>query len=215
MRHFRITCLVFLALSLSACQLFKPTTTAAPETTRLQGTITQNNEQWQFQPCAAADSYRLQPSASLADELTRLLPEAGNGLFADLAGQLDETQRRFTPSQRYRLQTEGHACDDPDFARLQVRASGNEPFWSILQTSKGLVLNQPGEASIALPYIEEQLPDGRYSISSQANHQGLQLWLTPKTCMDSMSGAVYHLTARLKLNQQTLHGCAAFGALRN
>lgn len=95
-----------------------------------------------------------------------------------------------------------------------MRASGNEPFWSLLQTPKGLLLNQIGEETIALPYIEEQLPEGRFIISSQANHQDLQLWLTPSTCRDSMSGTIYHLTARLKLDQQVLHGCASFGAMR-
>lgn len=214
MRHLPNICLALLALSLSACQLFKPTDTVLSESTRLQGIISLSNQQWVFQPCATTDSYSLEVSANLDDELNSLLPEAANGLFADLTGQLDKQQGHFTPSQRYRLQTEGHGCDDPDFPRLLMRASGNEPFWSLLQTPKGLLLNQIGEETIALPYIEEQLPEGRFIISSQANHQDLQLWLTPSTCRDSMSGTIYHLTARLKLDQQVLHGCASFGAMR-
>lgn len=215
MRSFRIISLALLTFLLSACQLFKTAPESVADNIRLQGTLTHSNQQWLLQPCAAHNSYIVQPSKALDEELSRLLPEAGDRLFADLAGQLDQAQEYFTPSQRYRLQAEGHACDDPDFPRLLLRASGNEPFWSVLQTPKGLLLNQIDESSVALPYIEEQLPDGRYIISSQANYQDLQLWLTPTPCIDSMSGAVYHLTAHLKLNQQSFQGCAAFGALRN
>lgn len=215
MCHFRITVLILLSLFLSACQLLKPTTISPPDSTRLQGNITQLNGKWLFQPCATQDTYILEPSLALDGELSTLSSDSGGPLFADLAGTLDSSQQRFTPQQRYRLLFEGHACDDPDFARLQLRASGNQPFWSILLSSQGLLLNQIDQASVALPYIEEQLADGRLIISSQANHQNLQLWLSPNTCIDSMSGAVHHLTARLQLDQQTYHGCAAFGALRN
>lgn len=215
MRQFRITALIFLSFFISACQLLKPAASNQPDSTRLQGTITELNGKWLFQPCATQDSYILEPSLALNEELHNLSSDSGSPLFADLAGTFDNNQQRFTPQQRYRLLFEGHACDDPDFARLQLRASGNEPFWSILLSSQGLLLNQIDQASVALPYIEEQLADGRLIISSQANHQNLQLWLSPNTCIDSMSGAVHHLTARLQLDQQTHHGCAAFGARRD
>lgn len=215
MRYLRTIALILISLSLSACQLFKPTAISEPDSTRLQGHISQLNGKWLFQPCATQDNYILEPSLALDDELTTLAKDSGSPLFADLAGTLDSSQKRFTPQQRYRLLFAGHACDDPDFARLQLRASGNEPFWSILLSSQGLLLNQIDQASVALPYIEEQLADGRLIISSQANHQNLQLWLSPNTCIDSMSGAIHHLTARLQIDQQTYHGCAAFGALRD
>lgn len=215
MRHFRITALIFLSFFLSACQLLQPAASNQPASTRLQGTITQLNGKWLFQPCATQDSYILETSSALDDELRNLSSDSGSPLFADFSGVLDSNQTHFTPRQRYRLLFAGHACDDPDFARLQIRASGNEPFWSILLSPQGLLLNQIDQASVALPYIEEQLADGRLIISSQANHQNLQLWLSPNTCTDSMSGAIHHLTARLQLDQQTYHGCAAFGALRD
>lgn len=98
MRHLPNICLALLALSLSACQLFKPTDTVLSESTRLQGIISLSNQQWVFQPCATTDSYSLEVSANLDDELNSLLPEAANGLFADLAGQLDKQQGTLPPA---------------------------------------------------------------------------------------------------------------------
>lgn len=215
MRHFRILGLILLTASLSACQLFKTSAPDSQATSRMQGNISQSNGQWLFKPCTLEDNYILKPSATLSVELDTLTADINNGLFADLRGHIDTVKHNFTPTQRYRLQAEGHDCNDPDFARLLIRTSGNEPFWSILQTPRGLIFNPPGASAIALPYIEEQLPDGRFHISTQANNQKLQLWITSEQCIDSMSGTVYHLTASLKWNKQTLHGCAAYGALRN
>ena len=207
--------LTLITVTLSACQLFSTNHSALQQPLRLQGTLTQFDQQWSLQPCDAPEPYTLIVSAALNEELNTLISEAPNGLFADLSGELDPNLGHFTVAERYRLQIEGHDCSDTDFARLLLRASGNEPFWSILQTPKGLILNQAGEPALALPYIEEQLPDGRFQISTQADQQNLQLWVTPQQCIDSMSGTVYHLSARLQLNQQTFQGCAAFGALRN
>lgn len=211
----RISGLMLLTITLSACQLFQSPVSPSQPGLRLQGTLTRTDGQWLLQTCATQERYIVRPSATLSEELNRLSTEAASTLFADMHGQIDSSQRYFTPTQRYRLQAEGHDCNDPDFARLLIRASGNEPFWSILQTPQGLIFNQVGEPALALPYIEEQLPDGRFSISTQANNQNLQLWITPQQCTDSMSGAVYHLSAQLQWNQQTLHGCAAYGALRH
>ena len=211
----RLFSLTLITVTLSACQLLSTTSSSLQQPLRLQGTLTQLDEQWSLQPCNVQERYTLIASKELKKELDALINEAPNGLFADLSGELDPHLGHFTVAKRYRLQIEGHACSDTDFARLLLRASGNEPFWSILQTPKGLILNQAGEPALALPYIEEQLPDGSFQISTQANNQNLQLWITPKQCIDSMSGTVHHLSARLQLNQQTFQGCAAFGALRN
>lgn len=215
MRHLRITGLVLLALALSACQSFTANSDITQPSSRLQGTLSHNGENWLLKACSTDEIYIVDTSTALNDEFQSLLAEAPEGLFADLGGVLDTQHKRFTISQRYRVQIEGFHCNDPDFERLLLRASGNEPFWSILQTPRGLIFNQIDQATIALPYIEEQLPDGRFHISTEANNQNLQLWVTPQRCTDSMSGAVYHLTTQLQWNQQTLQGCAAFGALRN
>lgn len=212
---FRTLALIVLSASLSACQLYKTHGDLSAPSQRMQGTIIHSQGQWMFNPCNSTATYTLKASAALSQELIPMIAAMPSGVFADFSGLIDSAQQSFTPSKRYRLQMEGHACNDPDLARLQLRASGNEPFWSILQTPRGLIFNQIDQASIALPYIEEQLGEDHFRISSQANNQTLELWITPGQCIDSMSGAIYHLQATLKWNEQRLNGCAAFGALRN
>ena len=102
-----------------------------------------------------------------------------------------------------------------DFADLLLRASGHEPDWSIAVSNQGLVLHRPGQEPQALPYLEEQLPEGRLNLSSEANGQRLELWVAKQRCVDSMSGTVQHLSAELRLNGQVLRGCGYLGGARN
>ncbi|MNI83896.1 hypothetical protein D3C73_1407510 [compost metagenome] len=66
-----------------------------------------------------------------------------------------------------------------------------------------------------MPFLEEQLPDGRFSLSTEANGQRVELWVAPQRCVDSMSGAVSHLSAELRVNGQTMRGCGYYGGSRN
>ena len=211
----RLCSLTLIAITLSACQVFQTANDTATPSLRIQGALSYDGDQWHFEPCTTQAHYRVVPSAEINEALKHHMTERTSGIFADLSGTLDRSQRTFSAQQLYRLQTEGHACNDSDFPRLLVRASGHEPDWSILQTPQGLIFNQADQPALVLPYIEEQLPDGRFYISSEANNQDLQLWITPQQCTDSMSGTLYHLSVRLQWNQQTLQGCAAYGALRD
>lgn len=215
MRHLRLAVFLPALILLSGCQLLTPAAAPEPPLTRIQGTLTADGNQWQLQACNSDTQYRLIPSTELQAQLQTLSADSPTSLFADISGTANTADHSFSTTQTYRLQAEGHGCDDPDFARLILRASGNEPAWSILQTPQGLIFNQMGEASLALPYLEEQLPDGSVNISTQANDQHLQLWITPQLCTDSMSGTLHHLRAQLQWNTQSFDGCAAFGALRN
>lgn len=211
----RLCSLTLIAITLSACQVFQTANDTATPSLRIQGALSYDGDQWHFEPCTTQADYPVVPSAEINEALKHHMTERTSGIFADLSGTLDRSQRTFSAQQLYRLQTEGHACNDSDFPRLLVRASGHEPDWSILQTPQGLIFNQADQPALVLPYIEEQLPDGRFYISSEANNQDLQLWITPQQCTDSMSGTLYHLSVRLQWNQQTLQGCAAYGALRD
>ena len=216
--------LLFALLPLFAgCQLLSNFTEQAPASQpRFQGEISQQDGQLLFKPCLGKNSYQLVSAASdLSDEqLQALLNDAGKPLFADLRGMPDaynpgENKGQLLVSQVYRLQTEGPACDDPNFKQLLVRAHGNEPLWNINIGRQGLVLERLGQPPVALPYLEERLPDGSSSISTEGDGLKLELWLTPQSCSDSMTGNIEHMTAELSLNDEELHGCAAFGARRS
>lgn len=215
-------CLLALLPLFAGCQLLAPSTPTQPGLQpRLQGEISQVGSQLLFRPCLEQRHFVLSDTANsaLLRNSQNLLSDGHQRLFADLRGSLTASPDKdhdgaLAVSQVYRLQGEGHGCDDANFKQTLLRASGHEPSWSLRVGSQGMVLDRPGQEPLALPYLEEQLPDGRLHVSSEANGQRLALWLTPGQCQDSMSGSVQHLSAELRLNDQIMRGCAHFGGAR-
>lgn len=200
----------------SACQLLGERD-PAPQgpATRLQGELAFEAGQLFLQPCGEQQPVALREGSSgLLREVARL-GERGSPLFVDLDGRKGATaEAELTVEHLYRLEREGHGCQDPDLRRLVLTASGNEPDWNLRLNRHGLVLQRPGQEPLALPYLEEQLPGGSYSFSSEANGQTLDLWVAPQRCIDDMSGALRHMSAELRLDGELLRGCAALGGAR-
>lgn len=216
--------LLFALLPLFAgCQLFtvydpKPVVPAQ----RLQGQLSVEGERLVLQPCGEQRRIAVagEGSAQALRDAGELLADGHDSLFVDLRGWSRGTQQAGLDGELrldrvYRLQGEGPGCDEPGFDRLLLRASGNEPDWSLGVSERGLVLLRPGQEPLAVPYLEEQLPGGSFSLSSEANDHRLELWLTPQRCVDSMSGSVQHLSAELRLNGEVRRGCASFGGARS
>lgn len=216
--------LVFALLPLFAsCQLFTDRPSDVPaQHTRLQGELDRQAGQLLFRPCQEQRRFAIgnDGGTDIMRESAELFADGPGPLFADVRGLLAATPQAgvdgsLTLSEVYRLQREGPGCDDPNFKRTTLHASGHEPDWSVAVSGKGLILNRPGQPPLALPYVEEQLPEGRANLTSEANGQRLELWLAPQRCVDSMSGAVQHLSAELRLNGQILRGCGYLGGARN
>ena len=216
--------LLFAALPFFAgCQMLDIFSAPAPVSDlRIQGEISQNNGQLILKRCADKTTYLLltEQNPVFTDQIKTLLADSGAPLFADLRGTLEKGSSvksldQLAVTKLFRLQGEGPGCGDPNFKKLLIRAHGNEPGWNININSKGLVLERMGQVALALPYLEEQLPDGGSSISSEADGLKLEIWLSPQSCTDTMTGSVEHLTAVLNLNGETLRGCGSYGAMRN
>ncbi|WP_172145295.1 MULTISPECIES: COG3650 family protein [Pseudomonas] len=216
--------LLFALLPLFAsCQVFseKPKVDSVKHS-RLQGELSLDAGQLLFRPCQEQRRFVIanDGATGIMRDAAELLADGPGPLFADLRGQLAASQRagidgQLTLSRVYRLQREGQGCDDANFKRTILRASGQEPGWSVVVGSQGLVLNRAGQQPLALPYLEEQLPEGRLNLTSEANGQHLELWAAPQRCVDSMSGAVQHMSAELRLNGEVMRGCAYFGGARD
>ncbi|HEY8331486.1 MAG TPA: hypothetical protein VIO83_09190 [Pseudomonas sp.] len=194
-----------------------------PAPLRLQGELTRSAGELVLQPCHQQRrlSITAEDSLGLPYAVARLQQSEQQPLFVDLAGRLQEDasgeQSRLRVNRLYRLQQGAHqGCNDAQFKRLIVRASGNEPGWAVSVSALGMMLERPGVEPLALPYVEERLPDGSLSFTSEADGRRVELWLTPGRCVDSMSGALGHLQARLQLDRQPpLMGCAALGGARD
>ena len=183
--------------------------------TRLQGQLTAADGKLLFQPCNEQRSLVvndtggtsvLQEAASLADDQGKLFADVRGRITA--SGQLDLEQL-------YRVERSGTACDDPDFKQLTLRAAGHGPEWSVKVSGKGMVIDRPGQPPLALPYVEHQLADARFNLSTEANNQRIELWVAPQRCVDTSTASVQHMSAELRINGQVQRGCGYFGGSRN
>jgi putative lipoprotein len=213
MPRLRVLCYALLPLLVGCQSLPDEAENFMPEQ-RLMGELSVVQDRLRLQPCGGGRQMEVEDAGALnlRQDVDQLLGDGDGRLFADLGGE--DLGDRLRATRLYRLQAEGQGCQDADFPRLIARASGNEPFWSVSISAQGLVLQRPGEKPLALPYLEEQLPEGRLYFSSEADGQRLSLWLAPQRCQDEMSGALRHLSAELRLNDQRLTGCAYLGGTR-
>lgn len=216
MRVARSLVLVALLPLFAACQLFDGQRESASHVgqTRMQGQLTAADGKLVFQPCQdqrqlvvndIGGTSVLQEAATFADEQGKL--------FADVRGKV--AGDRLDLTQLYRVERSGTACDDPNFKLLILRASGHGPEWNVKVSGKGMVIDREGQPPLAVPYVEEQLGDGRFNLSSEANNQRIELWVAPQRCVDSSTGSVQHMSAELRIDGQVQRGCGYFGGSRN
>ena len=208
-----LAALVLLPL-LAACQSSAPVSDAAPApVSRLQGQLQLQVGQWLLTPCGSNQTVVInEAGADFQTPAMALLEDGNSRLFVDIGGQKDSAEQ-FSAQKLYRLQGESLGCNDEFFTSMTLRANGNEPFWSVEIGSQGMLLTRPDQPPLALPYLEEHLGQ-QLVFSSQANGQDLELWITPKRCIDSMSGAVNHLSATLRFDGAVQQGCAHYGGKR-
>jgi putative lipoprotein len=221
MRVARSLVLVALLPLFAACQLFDGERQSASHVgqTRMQGELTAADGKLLFQPCNQTNRYVvndtggtsvLQQAANLADKQGKLFADVRGRVVAGSGGdgQLDLEQL-------YRVERSGTACDDPNFKLLILRAAGHTPEWSVKVSGKGMVLDRAGQPPLAVPYVEEQLGDGRFNLSTEANNQHIELWVAPQRCVDSSTGSVQHMSAELRIDGQVQRGCGYFGGSRD
>ncbi|CAI8787325.1 putative lipoprotein [Pseudomonas sp. IT-196MI5] len=221
MRVARSLVLVALLPLFTACQLFEGERQSVSHAgqTRMQGQLTAADGKLLFQPCNQANRYVvndtggtsvLQQAANLADKQGKLFADVRGRVVAGSGGdgQLDLEQL-------YRVERSGTACDDPNFKLLTLRAAGHTPEWNVKVSGKGMVIDRAGQPPLAVPYVEEQLGDGRFNLSTEVNNQHIELWVAPQRCVDNSTGSVQHMSAELRVDGQVQRGCGYFGGSRD
>ncbi|PCM46936.1 hypothetical protein CP335_24930 [Pseudomonas fluorescens] len=216
MRVARSLIVVALLPLFAACQLLDGPRESASHIgqTRMQGQLTAADGKLVFQPCGEQRQYVVNDigGTSVLQEAATLADQQGK-LFADVRGKI--AGDRLDLGQLYRVERSGTACDDPNFKLLILRAAGHGPEWNVKVSGKGMVIDREGQPALAVPYVEEQLGDGRFNLSSEANNQRIELWVAPQRCVDSSIGSVQHMSAELRIDGKVERGCGYFGGSRN
>jgi heat shock protein HslJ len=91
-----------------------------------------------------------------------------------------------------------------------IRASGNEPFWSVEVTAGKLTLRRPGEIDTVLSVVgRTDAADGSTVIRAASASPALDLVLTlrPGACADTMADQTFPFAADLVLGETMLSGC--------
>lgn len=100
----------------------------------------------------------------------------------------------------------------PPFA---FRATGNEPFWNLEISRRGLAFSELGqEERILFPYSPPTFFAEQIIYRGQIRAQvprTLVVRLEEKPCRDSMADATFSHTATVKIDDRTLDGCAREG----
>ena len=216
MRVARSLIVVALLPLFAACQLLDGPRQSASHVgqSRMQGQLTAADGKLVFQPCGEQRQYVVNDigGTSVLQEAATLADQQGK-LFADVRGKI--AGDRLDLGQLYRVERSGTACDDPNFKLLILRAAGHGPEWNVKVSGKGMVIDREGQPALAVPYVEEQLGDGRFNLSSEANNQRIELWVAPQRCVDSSTGSVQHMSAELRIDGKVERGCGYFGGSRN
>ncbi|MGE8484351.1 MAG: COG3650 family protein [Pseudomonas sp.] len=220
MRVARSLVLVALLPLFAACQLLDGPRQSASHVgqARMQGQLTAADGKLLFQPCNEQRNFVVNDTGgtSILQEAATLADDQGK-LFADVRGRIvaSGADSQLDLTQLYRVERSGTACDDPNFKQLILRAAGHGPEWNVKVSGKGMIIERAGQPPLALPYVEEQLGDGRFNLSTEANNQRIELWVAPQRCVDSSTGSVQHMSAELRIDGQVQRGCGYFGGSRN
>jgi len=124
---------------LASCQLFDTRGDSNAGQVRLQGELSVSAGRLTLRPCGDERQLVLGDNGptSLSRDAAALFSDGSGPLFVDVLGIPSDGHLKVT--QLYRLQQQGHGCDDPEFKRLLLRASGNEPGWSVEIGRRGMI----------------------------------------------------------------------------
>lgn len=141
--------------------------------------------------------------------LGRLGPAPVDGFGADYDQQLTVLELR-----RAGLETRG--CTD-ELGDIIFRASGNEPFWDAQISESRIVFSEMGKPQLSFPFAHPEVSDHRWVFFSRmkepAQHD-LQISITEKKCIDTMSGEHFSFASQVNLDDNQYVGCAREGLPR-
>jgi uncharacterized membrane protein len=164
------------------------------------GIAARRNDRFDFVPCGATDTLRLDASEPLASVITRLKPDsAGAFVIARLASRTHADSVFYATRDRF----ECHA----DWSSFDYRATGNDPGWVAEVKNSALHIRRQGARDTVAQITQASGPALSFSTSGTP---AITLVLTWQACSQG-SGAHFGWSARLAVANTTLNGCAVRG----
>ena len=178
-----------------------------------------------FKLCGADESLWVEDrtDTDLWDLYRRLASYPNRPLFMEVTGEVQEapasgfgahfSQQILIRSVRNAsAESAGCFAEPPVFA---FRAMGNEPFWNVEISRRGLAFSEMGrDDRILFPYSPPTFFGEQIIYRSQIRGQQprtIVVRLEEEACSDSMADATFGFTASVKIDDRTLVGCAREG----
>jgi uncharacterized membrane protein len=97
----------------------------------------------------------------------------------------------------------------------EIRAFGNEPFWSVLiSEAGGIVYSRLGEEDVAFPYdspsyaTRDALRSTIGPLENAAGEHTIEIVISEEPCQDTMADTVHPMKAIVVVDGEELRGCA-------
>jgi putative lipoprotein len=178
-----------------------------------------------FRPCGRDDSlWAIEPGGLLWTLHTELTPhqEPYPGIFAvveahEMPAPTDGFGADYPGALRIEAVLyagrEGPGCEE-EWSAFHYRVFGNEPFWSVEASDHRLRLSRLGhEVRFWHDISAERAADGARYIATEEGTVRAELTVTREPCRDSMSGAYYAYSAKMRIGEEELSGCALKGQI--
>jgi putative lipoprotein len=185
-------------------------TVAKPDATpRLAyGFLMKHGEKLVFAPCRDR-SYALVEDVSVDRQVTRGLEMVGvadgRKYYVELLGVVDGNALR--ASELNLARAEGR-CQKPGGSDEAWLASGNEPGWALAAGGEKVTLQRQGGKEISVPYQVFARQGAVAQFSGQSVDGRLEVRFEHQLCRDTMADAVFGWSATVRVDGQTLQGCA-------
>lgn len=176
----------------------------------MRGTILPG-ESLSFRACGQEGALPLRPTDLFTRNLLDEITASGRPIYAEFLGRVGGRVPTMTLGRLVHATGEGRGCalPTPDY---ELRAHGNEPFWSVEirdenviwktpENIEGLSLEVTSRAEVGNGWLLEAATDG--------SHLGVSFAGTP--CRDSMADAWFGYTVQLELDGVEYRGCGRSG----
>lgn len=186
----------------------------------LRGVATTSGATTSFRPCGAPAANAMtvtDGSGELARAFSTLAAKPSDGIYVELAGEIDGTRLTLTSLLRAHALGGALACDAPVFDGEFV-ANGNEPFWAVEIRENGITFRSPEmPKGRTYPYAFTRTETGSVVYATKVEVptvSTLEVALEPAQCADSMSGELRGFKAHVTHDGAKLEGCAIAGVPR-
>jgi uncharacterized membrane protein len=106
-------------------------------------------------------------------------------------------------------QTAAHEPTASSSTTITYRAFGNEPFWSVTISDKGLRFDSPEDsAGVRFPAVQPVAHGDTLQWASKSDRGSIDVRVWPGKCSDGMSDNQWTLSSAVHLNEMMYAGCA-------